>query len=68
MKISHTHQCRRLQQEIDDLDEAIADLSEHDAPDLPEVGEEIDELDAVRGQRVDLLHHLHASGQCTGGA
>lgn len=64
--MAHTEECRRLGDQIDAVEAEIADLTPYDAPDLPEVGEEIDQLDRARDDLWAEWRALHSSGGCPG--
>jgi hypothetical protein len=60
--------CRKLTADIDQYDVTAASMLKDDVPWLPEVGEELDELDAARDDLVEEQRRLHESGECPGTA
>lgn len=64
---THTMACRKLTADIDQADVTADSMLKDDVPWLPEVGEELDEMDAARDELVDEQRRLHESGECPGG-
>lgn len=65
---THTMACRKLTADIDQADLTEQELLEVYTPALPEVGEELDELDDARDDLVEEQRQLHESGECPGTA